>query len=224
MKRHFLLAASLLAIAGSATAQMPGSGGQRGFGLLEFDTNTDGRLTKAEFDAAQRTRFNQLDGDKDGSATPEEIRAGMEAQAKVRHEAAQKERFAELDKDKNGQVSQAEFLAATESRDRGLRTGKGRGPGPMLMFGQARGPFGDRDRGGPRGLRPDGAPGAGGPPQTGGAPAERQMRAGPADADGDGKLTFAEFSARANEAFTRADGNKDGAVTIAELQAMSGPR
>ena len=45
-------------------------------------------------------------------------------------------------------------------------------------------------------------------------------RAGPHDADRDGKVTFAEFTARGAEAFTRADTNKDGTVTISELQAL----
>jgi EF hand len=215
MKRYFLLATSLLALAGPATAQMHGPGGLRGFGLLEFDANADGKLTKSELDAGIRARFNQIDGNRDGAATPEEIRVGMEAQAKEHREAAQKARFIELDKDKNGQISQIEFLAGAESRDGGLRMRDGRGPGPVLMFGGPGGPFGER---GPRGPRGDAAS----PP---GAPAaDRPLRAGPADADGDGKLTFAEFSARTAEAFTRADGNKDGTVTIAELQAMKGPR
>ena len=223
MKRHLVLAASLLALAGPATAQLPGlmhgPGGPRGFGLLEFDSNADGKLTKAEFDAAIRARFNQIDGNRDGSATPEEIRVGMEAQAKEHREAAQKARFAELDKDRNGQVSQAEFLAGSESMEHGPRMRDGRGPGPMLMFGGPNRPFGERGPPGLRGPRADA-----GPPPPGAAPADRQMRAGPADADGDGKLTFAEFSARTAEAFTRADSNKDGTVTIAELQAMTGPR
>jgi hypothetical protein len=55
--------------------------------------------------------------------------------------------------------------------------------------------------------------------------ADRPQRAGPADTDGDGKLTFAEFSTRGIEAFTRADANKDNTITIAELQALpAGPR
>jgi hypothetical protein len=107
-----------------------------------------------------------------------------------------------------------------------MRGPEGAGFGPPLAFGRPDGPFGDR--GGPgerRGLRPDGAQGPGGPPLQGGQPAERAARAGPADADNDGKITFAEFTARPNEAFARADANKDGAVTIAELQAMpAGPR
>ncbi len=44
--------------------------------------------------------------------------------------------------------------------------------------------------------------------------------AGPHDADQDGKVTFAEFSARGAEAFSRADANKDGTITVAELQAL----
>jgi hypothetical protein len=42
----------------------------------------------------------------------------------------------------------------------------------------------------------------------------------PGDADGNGSLTFAEFSARPTEAFTRADANSDGTVTIRELQTL----
>src|SRR5262249_42092448 len=145
-----------------ASAQTPLPGGPRGpgfgfrgpgfgpsgFGLLEFDANADGKLTRAEFDAGQRARFNQLDGNKDGSATPEEIQAGMQAQAKARREAEQKARFAELDKDKNGQVSQAEFLAGMVDREnkaearRGERHIRFGGPMPMLAAG---GPF-DRGR------------------------------------------------------------------------------
>mgnify|MGYP002143804265 CR=1 FL=1 len=53
-----------------------------------------------------------------------------------------------------------------------------------------------------------------------GAPDGAPKRAGRGDADADGKITFAEFSARGAEAFARADANKDGTVTIAELQAM----
>jgi hypothetical protein len=251
MKRAFLLlTAACAALTTAAAAQVPGPRGPRGpaqdfgvspgFGLLQFDANADGRLTRAEFDAGQRTRFNQLDGNKDGSATPEEIQAGMQAQAEARREAAQKARFAEMDKDKNGQVSQSEFLAAGADRPdgpRGLRLGGPDGPqmprlaaggppgpgGPPLFDG--RGPRGFGGRGGPPGFRGPGP--QGGPPTAAqGAPAADQpRRAGPADADGDGKLTFAEFSARGVEAFTRADADKNGTITIAELQALpAGPR
>src|SRR5262245_28596279 len=73
------LAVASAALATAASAQAPGpsprSMGMRtglgpenfvrdGFGLLEFDANADGKLTRAEFDAGQRARFNQLDGNK----------------------------------------------------------------------------------------------------------------------------------------------------------------
>ena len=61
MKYRIIAAATLALFAGAASAQPPGEDGPRGrgpggFGLLEFDTNADGKLTKAEFDAAQRAR------------------------------------------------------------------------------------------------------------------------------------------------------------------------
>lgn len=238
-----LLTATALAV-GVSEAQRGPSGlmgpsmaGGTGFGILQYDANADGKVTTAEFDAAQRKAFAEIDGDKDGSATPEEIRTGRAAQARARHESVLKASFAEMDANKNGQVTEAEFLAAHKDSDsdRGLRI-RARGPGPdrpgpMFVPGGPGGPgFGRGERGriagGPDipGL-PPGAPQAGtqgAPPQPGAAPAQRQMRAGPADADNDGKLTFAEFTARPVEAFTRADTNKDGTVTIAELQARAG--
>jgi hypothetical protein len=196
MKPYFLLAASLAVLAGSAAAQMPSlDGGHGGFGLLQFDANADGRLTKAEFEAGQRTRFNVLDGNKDGSATPEEIAAGREVEGKAQRESMLKSRFTELDRDRNGQLSQAEFLATVEARgDRGAGMRGGPGPGPRIM-----------------GRRGPGDPGSG--------PGNRPAFAGRADADRDGKLTFVEFIARGTEAFDRADANKDGVITITELQA-----
>ena len=89
MRRFLPLTALVLVLAAGsvAIAQQPGGPalkfgrgpGPGGFGLLEFDTNADGRLTKAEFDAAQRTRFNEMDGDKDGFTTREEMQASFEA-------------------------------------------------------------------------------------------------------------------------------------------------
>jgi Ca2+-binding EF-hand superfamily protein len=199
MKRFLPLTAIVIALAAgsAAVAQQAGPSplkgdhrGHGGFGLLQFDTNADGKLTKAEFDNAQRTRFNELDGNKDGFATREEMQAAVE----TRRANAGKERFAVLDTDKNGQLSASEFAAARE-----------RGPGPdgprMRMGG----------RGGPDGPGRPGGFGRGGP--------------GGPDADNDGRISFAEFTARGSEGFARADTNKDGTVTIAELQAMPrGPR
>lgn len=204
MKFYLLAATTLALVSGAAVAQPPGHdgrgpGGHGGFGLLEMDANADGKLTKAEFDAAQRTRFTAIDANKDGSATREEAQAHRQAAMETHRAEAATARFTALDTDKNGQISQAEFAAGKP--DGGKDGGRG-----------MRGGHGPRGAGGPPPMA--GGPRAGGPA---GAPADG--RAGPADADSDGKVTFAEFSARALEAFNRADTNKDGTVTIAEIQA-----
>lgn len=239
MKRLALLAtcgAALLTIT-AADAQRPGGPrgpgpggpglggpGPAGFGLLEFDANADGRLTRAEFDAAQKARFDRLDANKDGQATPEEARAGHEAMAKEAMAERQKARFAELDTDKNGQLSQAEFAAGAPGGPNGRNPRMAfapSGPGPRMAF--ARGGPGGPGFAMNRGPRPDGAvaPGQpGGPP--GGPPAGAPARAGRADADRNGSISFAEFSARGVEAFVRADADKNNVVTVAELQKLTG--
>ncbi len=172
-----LIALAILALAGAAVAQPPGGpgpGGRHGgpFSLLAMDTNADGKLTRAEFDAGQRARFAEIDANKDGSATPEEFRKFHEAKGAEMKAELSKARFEALDKDKNGQLSPAEMAA---------------GPGKD-------------GRGGPRG---------------------EHRQHGRRGGDDDAKpVSFTEFSARGAEAFTRADANKDGTVTIAELQAL----
>ena len=204
MKFRLIAVATLALAAGVASAQPPAADGPRGrgpgpggFGLLEFDANADGKLTKTEFDAAQRARFDKIVAYKDGTATSEEFQTSRKADAEVRRAEMSKVRFAALDTDKSGKISPAEFAAAGPGRDgykghhRGDRDGrKGAGPGPD----------------GPRRASADGP--------------DAVKRAGPQDADRDGKVTFAEFSTRGAEAFARADTNKDGTVTISELQTL----
>lgn len=225
-----------------------GHGPMMSFALLQWDANGDGKLTKAEFDKAQHAAFDKIDTNKDGVATPEEMEAARKVERQEREAAMAKVRFTEMDKDKNGQISLSEFQAAqaerfkdgpgSQSGERRFGPGGPAGPGGPPMFGRRMmmrfGPgdgHGPDGPGGPRGFGFRRGPG--GPPPAGqaagaqpGQPAaaNRPRRAGPADGDGDGKLTFAEFSARATEAFNRADANKDGTVTIAELQALPGPR
>jgi Ca2+-binding EF-hand superfamily protein len=192
MRLKLIALASVMAAGGlaaaAAVAQPPGHPGPGGpFGLLAFDANADGKVTRAEFDAAQKARFGQIDANKDGTATPEEFKAFHQAQAETFKVAASKERFAKLDADGNGQVSADEFAKATAERGRGPEGRHGRrGPGRMERVGD----HPDKHHG-PR-----------------------------ADGNDDGKVTFAEFSARGIEGFSRADANKDGTVTIAELQAL----
>lgn len=131
-------AVAAVALVSVAIAQPPGRGpGAAGFALLQHDANGDGRLTRAEFDAAQKARFERVDANKDGTATPAEFKASREAQAGAIRAAAESERFDEFDTDRNGQLSRAEFssrpaLSGRDGHQRhdGGRRGGRNGPGP----------------------------------------------------------------------------------------------
>lgn len=201
MIRTLIAAASLTALAGLAIAQPAGRGPGGGFGLLALDGNADGKIDRAELVASQRAHFDKIDANRDGQATPEEFKAFHDQMRTTRMQEMASQRFAALDKDGNGQVSKTEFAAGIEAgNDKAYSR---RGPGHEV---RARGPGPGAERHGRGGGDGKGRPGPRG------------------DADSDGKVSFAEFSARGVEAFDRADANKDGVVTIAELQAMGPPR
>lgn len=197
IRAALIAAASFTALAGIAVAQPMGRGHgpEAGFGLLALDANADGKVERAEVVAAQRSRFAALDGNKDGQITPEEMKTFHEQAREARTKEMAAKRFDALDADGNGQISEAEFSA-------GMKPGRaeaGGGHGPAREL-RVRGPGGGFERqDGPRGQR--GAPGARG------------------GADGQANVSFEDFSSRALEAFDRADTNKDGSVTIKELQA-----
>ena len=190
-----ILVIASVAVAGLATVAVaqPGRGSHGpAFGLLSLDANADGRLTRAEFDAAQKAQFNKIDANRDGSATPEEFKSFRDAEVEIRRSADLADRFAALDADGNGQVSRSEFIDGRAPDVASVRDGHA-GP-PRIRF--------DREPGGRMG------PGGSG-----------KMRGlGRADTDNNGVVSLDEFAARANEIFSRADANSDGTVTIAELQ------
>lgn len=197
MIRTLIAAASMTALAGLAIAQ-PAARDPGGFGLLALDGNADGKVERAEVLAAHRAHFDKIDTNRDGQATPEELKAFHEQERAARTQEMATRRFAELDKDGNGQVSKTEFTAAIQAGPGKPGMDQADGRGPDREF-RARGPGPEWHGRGPDGK---GQPGLRG------------------DANSDGKVSFAEFSARGVEAFDRADANKDGVVTIAELQAM----
>lgn len=94
-----------------------------------MDANGDGSISKAEFDAYNKTRFTQLDTNKDGFLTADEISAGMGGHGgegmvkrydtnndgKISADeftAGQDKRFDEMDTDHDGSISKAEQDAA----------------------------------------------------------------------------------------------------------------
>ncbi len=74
------------------------------------DTDADGAVSRAEFDAHIAARQAGLDGNGDGMVSFEEAKAVRAAQRKQRA----RERFAKMDKDGDGVVSTAEASAGQE--------------------------------------------------------------------------------------------------------------
>ncbi len=114
-------------------------------------------------------------------------------------EARRTAAFDRIDANKDGMVSRAEFTA--------MRPGMGRhGGGQGSGQGEMRGPGGEHQ--GMRGHGMRGGHGRGG-----------MMMMRMADANNDGAVSKAEFTAAAATRFDRADSNRDGQITPAERQA-----
>ena len=85
-------------------------------GMMRYDTNGDGFVDRSEWTAAQEARFKQLDIDRDGklsrdelfSRTPASGGSVLPSDAQVRRQATY---FKLLDADNDGFVSKTEFMA-----------------------------------------------------------------------------------------------------------------
>lgn len=89
--------------------------------VAQHDDNADGRLTRDEFDAFRRKRFDATDANGDGTVDVEEYVQEFEDRMRQQLEQGRGEqigqarrRFAALDADKDGQVSRTEFDASGE--------------------------------------------------------------------------------------------------------------
>jgi Ca2+-binding EF-hand superfamily protein len=90
-------------------------------GVMRYDTNGDGFVDRAEWNAGQEARFKQLDTNTDGKLTRDELFARTPAAAAAaatanadlgdRQARRQTAYFQNLDSDKDGFVSKAEFMA-----------------------------------------------------------------------------------------------------------------
>lgn len=98
-------AGALVSLAASAHGG-GGRGGEHGKEMLaKVDTDGNGSLSKAEIDAFNLARAQEMDLNKDGSVTADEARTFHEQQRAKR----QAERFAKMDTNKDGKVSVQEI-------------------------------------------------------------------------------------------------------------------
>ena len=86
---------------------------------MRYDTNKDGFVDRAEWKAGQEARFKQLDTNKDGKLTKDELFArtpavGNSVLPPDRQVERQSSFFQPLDADKDGVVTLAEFMAQAD--------------------------------------------------------------------------------------------------------------
>lgn len=183
-----LLGCSL--VAGTALADR---GGQNRF-LDFFDTNEDGTVTRAEFDAAAAKRFAKMDTDGNGKMTREEFRGYVQGR-RTEHRAR---KFKTIDTNNDGRISKDEFTAHKMRRieDRFASMDQNR-DGTVSAEEFSNGRHHDRKcghHGHKRG-------------------AFRRM-----DGNGDGVVTREESLAAWSSWFDRIDANKDKVVTRKEVE------
>jgi hypothetical protein len=80
-------------------------------GVMRYDANNDGFVDRAEWNAGQDARFRQLDADKDGRLTKDELLANIRSDRRAER---QENFFQRMDRDRDGFVSKAEFMAQAD--------------------------------------------------------------------------------------------------------------
>lgn len=197
MRKILLVAAGAAVLAaggcGFAQAQDSDDAGRR-HGVFQSDTNSDGVLTRAEFDAGRDAMFARLDADNNGQLTREEMRA--ERGGRRGHRGGGMHTLTRADANNDGNITRDEFLSGPIERFERLDAND---DGVISTDERPQ----RRERGERRGRRAD--------------------RPNP-DADGDGSFSRAEFAAMGAYLFERLDDNDDGRVTQEEARAARGDR
>lgn len=119
---------ALVVAAGAAQAWPHGDRGQgRGEGphmmmpaFADLDTDKDGKITKEELEARRLDRIKSMDPDGDGFITLDEMKTRAGEEARLRAEAMAERMFTALDADKDGKVSAAEALAGRMAGPQGM--------------------------------------------------------------------------------------------------------
>ncbi|MGH6952391.1 MAG: hypothetical protein ACREH4_16125, partial [Vitreimonas sp.] len=190
-----LAALGFAAFAGAAGVALAHDSETGRHGLFQADANTDGVLTRQEFDAGRTAHFTRLDANSDGQLSREEMRA---MRGERHHRGGRGGRggmhgLRGADANNDGNITRDEFLAR-----------------PLEHFDRL-----DANN--------DGVIGAAERPQRPErqAQGERRERADRPDADAnrDGQFSRTEFAAMGTRMFDRLDANSDGQVTRAEAEA-----
>jgi Ca2+-binding EF-hand superfamily protein len=202
MKKILLVAVGAAALTASACgfAQAQNGADDRGarHGVFASDADSDGVLTRAEFNAGREAQFARLDGDNNGQLTREEMRAerGERRRGRGGHRGAGLTR---ADTDNDGNITREEFLAR-----------------PTAMFARLDANSDGVISAAERPQRPERA-------SNEGSRRNRGDRPNP-DTNGDGSFSRAEFTAMGAAMFERLDANNDGRVTQEEARAQRGHR
>jgi Ca2+-binding EF-hand superfamily protein len=166
----------------------------------DADTNKDGAIDRAEFDAQRAAHFKTADADADGFVTAEEMKAFFEAQ-RAKMEAQHGDMGAKFlqrfDADKDGKISASEWpskgrmtFADVDANADGAVTAD--------ELAKMRKPHDGKGEGGK------------------GGPDDKDHLAR-FDTDKDGKISAAEWTAQGDKMFARLDDNKDGKIAKDEM-------
>jgi EF hand len=200
MRKIWLVAAGAAVLAAGACGFAQAQDGDqqtRRHGIFQSDSNSDGVLTRAEFDAGRAANFARLDGDNNGQLTREEMRAerGEHRGRRGGHRGGGMHQLASADANNDGNITREEFLARPNQMFERLDDNS-----DGVISANERPQRGERgERGGEQ-------------------RAERPDRPNP-DTNGDGAFSPAEYTAMGAGMFERLDANDDGRVTQEEARA-----
>ena len=200
----------LLAAGGiGLTAAAAPAAAHRGLQMFNrADTDKDGKITKAEFDAARNARFAGIDANGDGALEISELRAWGRAWPSRFRDA----RFKALDGDSNGKIGVEEYVAQRKAMFAMIDANKD-GTVDKAEFDAAFEKFRSRMQGRRMYRRDMDRKRAHGGPKAPGHRLERRL-----DLNGDGKVTRTEFATVDQMTFLRLDRDGDGAVSRDEVR------